>query len=63
MIDKIMELDNINTFWEDVKELIGFYDGKYWEDWEIKRFQATADYRYEQLLENIRLNKILKESE
>ena len=51
MVDKILELENIETFWEDVKKLVGFYDGTEWEDWEIKRFQRVADYRYLQLLE------------
>ncbi len=51
MVDKIMELNDIKTFWEDVKRLVGYYEGKEWEDWQIKRFQAVADYRYEQLKE------------
>lgn len=46
---EIMELDNIKTFWEDVKKLVGYYEGRDWKDWQIKHFQAVADERYEQL--------------
>lgn len=49
--NKIMNLDNIKTFWEDVKNIVGYYEGKEWEDWQIKEFQRIADYRYEQLKE------------
>lgn len=46
---RIMELDNIKTFWEDVRKIVGYYEGRDWEDWQIKHFQAVADERYEQL--------------
>ena len=50
MKDKIMKLDNIETFWEDVKKIVGFYDENvFLEDWIIKDLQRWADYRYEQL--------------
>ncbi len=49
MIDKIMKLDNIETFWEDVKKIVGFYDDVFLDDWVIKDLQRWADYRYEQL--------------
>ena len=44
-------LKNKETFWEDVKQMIGFYDGKEWEDWQIKRMQREADARYAELCE------------
>lgn len=49
--NEIMQLSNVKTFWEDVRKLVGYYEGRDWEDWQIKRFQAAADYRYEQLKE------------
>ena len=49
MKDKIMKLVNIETFYEDVKQLIGYYDSKEYEDYEIKELQRIADYRYSQL--------------
>lgn len=48
--NKIMQLNDKRTFYEDVRKLIGYYENKNWEDWEIKRFQRVADCRYEQLL-------------
>lgn len=51
--NRIMELDNILTFWEEVKNIVGYYDGKEWEDWQIKHFQAIADMRYEELKKEI----------
>jgi hypothetical protein len=51
MKDKIIQLDNVKTFWEDVKKIVGYYDNVFLEDWEIKELQRIADYRYSQLLE------------
>ena len=51
MEKKIMELQDIKTFWHDVKVIVGYYENKEWEDWQIKQFQRIADYRYEQLKE------------
>lgn len=60
MKNKILELNNINTFWEDVKKIVGYYDENvFLEDWEIKELQRIADYRYENLL----LKKHLQENE
>lgn len=44
---KIMELTDPKTFWDDVRKIVGYKD---LEDWEIKRLQAIADYRYGQLI-------------
>jgi len=52
MEEKIMKLTDIETFWEDVKKIVGYYDTNiFLEDWQIKRLQRIADYRYEQLKE------------
>ena len=47
---KIKELTNKKTFWDDVREIVGFYDDAVFiEDWDIKRLQRIADARYEEL--------------
>ena len=49
---KSIESLNIKKgFYEEVRRIVGYYDNVEWEDWEIKRFQRVADYRYLQLLE------------
>ncbi len=45
----IKKLNDKKTFWEDVKNLIGYYEHKFWEDWDIKTIQRAADYRYEEI--------------
>ena len=48
---KIKELTNKKTFWDDVREIVGFYDDTVFiEDWDIKRLQRVADARYEELV-------------
>ena len=47
----IKKLNDKKTFWEDVKNLIGFYEHKFWEDWDIKTIQRVADNRYEEIKE------------
>lgn len=51
MKDKIIKLDNVDTFYEDVRKIVGYYDNVFHEDWVIKDLQRVADYRYSQLLE------------
>ena len=49
---KIKELTNKKTFWDDVREIVGFYDDTVFiEDWDIKRLQRVADARYEELVQ------------
>ena len=49
---KIKELTNKKTFWNDVREIVGFYDDTVFiEDWDIKRLQRVADARYEELVQ------------
>ena len=48
-LDKIKKLENKETFYEDVKNIIGFYEHRFWEDWDIKTIQRHADARYEEL--------------
>lgn len=45
----IKKLNNKKTFWEDVKNLIGYYEHVFWEDWDIKSIQRAADNRYEEI--------------
>ena len=42
----IKKLNDKETFWKDVKNLIGYYEHKFWEDWNIKTLQRVADNRY-----------------
>ena len=54
MKEKIMKLNNIKTFWEDVRHIVGYYDENvFLEDYEIKELQRVADYRYEQLKKEV----------
>ena len=49
--EKIKALNNVITFWDDVREIVGYYDETvFLEDWEIKRYQAIADVRYLELV-------------
>ena len=58
MINKIMQLKDIKTFWEDVKQIVGYYDNNiHLEDYQIKKLQAYADMRYEELLKESEENK------
>jgi hypothetical protein len=48
---KIKKLTNKKTFWDDVREIVGFYDDTVFiEDWDIKRLQRVGDARYEELV-------------
>ena len=49
MENKIKALTNKETFWEDVRKIVGYYDGVHHEDRVIKRLQRVADARYEEL--------------
>lgn len=51
MKNKIMALDNIDTFYHDVRIIVGYYNGIHHSDHVIKELQRVADYRYSQLLE------------
>ena len=47
---QIKELTNVETFYEDVREIIGYYNPKVFiEDWDIKRLQRVADARYAEI--------------
>ncbi len=47
---KSIESLNIKKgFYEEVRRIVGFYDGVEWEDWEIKQLQRIADARYSEL--------------
>ena len=46
---QIKKLSNVNTFWEDVRKIVGYYENRFHEDWEIKKLQRIADARYAEL--------------
>lgn len=46
---KIEKLDRQGGFYEMVRDIVGFYDGVEWEDWEIKNLQRIADARYTEI--------------
>ena len=48
-LEGIKKLNDKETFWEDVKNLIGYYEHKFWEDWDIKTIQRVADKRYDEI--------------
>ena len=50
MARKIRQLTNKETFYEDVRKIVGFYDDRVFiEDWDIKNLQRTADARYAEI--------------
>ena len=47
---KSIESLNIKKgFYEEVRHIVGYYDGVEWEDYEIKQLQRIADARYSEL--------------
>lgn len=46
---EIKELTNVETFYDDVREIIGYHKGVFIEDWNIKRLQRVADARYTEI--------------
>ena len=47
---KSIESLNIKKgFYEEVRRIVGYYDGVEWEDYEIKQLQRIADARYSEL--------------
>ena len=48
---KINTLTETPGFYDKVREIVGFNDGVWWEDCEIKKLQRVADARYTKLSE------------
>lgn len=46
---QIKQLTNAETFWEDVRNIVGYYEHRFHEDWVIKHLQRIADARFEEL--------------
>lgn len=47
---QIKELTNVETFYNDVREIVGYYNPNVFiEDWDIKRLQRVADARYAEI--------------
>lgn len=47
---KIKELTNVSTFYEDVRQIVGYYNPSVFiEDWDIKHLQRVADARYAEI--------------
>jgi hypothetical protein len=67
-IDEIKAIDNIKGFYSKVREIVGYNDVEWnnnfgWEDNEIKELQRVADARYEELSSrNIKEDKGLTEA-
>lgn len=49
----IEEIENQSGFYDMVRDIVGFYNGTYWEDWEIKSLQRIADARYIEITKNL----------
>ena len=50
MEKQINELTNKDTFYEDVRKIVGYYNPKVFiEDWDIKHLQRVADARYTEI--------------
>lgn len=50
MENKINKLTDPATFWEDVRQIVGYYDDSiFLEDWQIKHLQRVADARYNEI--------------
>lgn len=50
MEKQIKELTNVSTFYEDVRQIVGYYNPKVFiEDWDIKHLQRVADARYAEI--------------
>lgn len=50
MEKQIKELTNVFTFYEDVRQIVGYYNPKVFiEDWDIKHLQRVADARYAEI--------------
>lgn len=48
-MSKINKLTDPATFHEDVRQIIGYYDHYFWEDWEIKKIERLSDKRYSEI--------------
>lgn len=46
---EINQLTNVDSFYEDVRKIVGYYDGVFIEDWNIKKLQRIADKRYTEI--------------
>lgn len=47
---KIKELTNVDSFYEDVRQIVGYYNPNVFiEDWDIKHLQRVADARYAEI--------------
>ena len=50
MEKQIKELTNKDTFYEDVRQIVGYYNPNVFiEDWDIKHLQRVADARYAEI--------------
>ena len=46
---EIEKIDKQGGFYDKVRDIVGFGEGVFWEDWEIKSLQRVADARYIEL--------------
>ena len=56
MINKIKSLNNINTFWDDVRQIVGYYEGKELSDAMLTKLTIAAEEREKELTKEIKSN-------
>ena len=49
----IEKIENQSGFYDVVRDIVGFSEGVWWEDWEIKSLQRIADAQYIELTKNL----------
>ena len=59
---QIKQLTNPETFWDDVRSIVGYGTGRFHEDWDIKHLQRVADKRYEELTSSRKNRRSVKSS-
>ena len=47
--ERIKKINTKDNFYDKVRDIVGFYEGVFWEDYEIKNLQRIADARYAEL--------------
>lgn len=49
MKERIRALDSTEGFYDKVRKIVGFYDGVFIQDWDIKELERISDARFEEL--------------
>ena len=51
--EEIEKIEKQSGFYDIVRDIVGFSEGVFWEDWEIKSLQRIADARYIELTKSL----------